>query len=186
MNSETAAYWQVVLGAINVVILLATLVVLGFYTYYTYYMQQAVTNQSADLARQVRLGLMPAFSASMMNPTSPMHLKLSNIGNGVALNVEIDPVHIKDGKYAGSRLEFQRITTFPVGDTKAPSWSSDYGDPNLEPSEDMQRHIGLLHLINDKKVELNIKFQDIEGTHYRQRIQMLFEGSKPFPVEIDG
>lgn len=42
VNAETAAFWHVTIGCINLLVLIATVVVLIFYTRYTYNMQKAV------------------------------------------------------------------------------------------------------------------------------------------------
>jgi uncharacterized membrane protein affecting hemolysin expression len=75
MSAETAALWQVIISALTLFVLLATLIVLIFYTKYTYNMQKAVerqakiaSDQTQELIRQRRLSVLPAFVAYPLEP----------------------------------------------------------------------------------------------------------------------
>lgn len=94
MTENTAAFWQVLIGALSLMVLTATLIALIFYTLYTYRTQQ-------QLVRQIRLSIMPGFALHTYNPDYPLGLKIMNVGNGVAINVAVKPVRISGEHTSG-------------------------------------------------------------------------------------
>src|SRR5215813_14491212 len=102
MQTETLNIFLVVFAGLNIVVLILTLIVvwkytkeievIGKYTKEIENIQQALTRQSEELANQRRLSVMPAFAAWLKpdDSGSPIHrLYLKNVGNGIAMNVEI-------------------------------------------------------------------------------------------------
>src|SRR5436853_5123798 len=104
MSPNTAALWQIVFAAINAALLLATLIVLIFYTLYTYRMQRTARNQTEELIRQRKLSNLPAFIALPVDPRQSNRIRLHNVGRGVALNVTCDDVHVPSDDHPDVRI----------------------------------------------------------------------------------
>src|SRR5215813_136165 len=102
MQPETLNIFLVIFAGLNIVILILALGVVrrygkeieavGKYMGEIEKIREALTRQSEDLASQRRHSVMPAFAAWLKpdESGSPIHrLYLKNIGNGIAMNVEI-------------------------------------------------------------------------------------------------
>ena len=220
MQTETLNIFLVIFAGLNVVILILALGVVRRYTKEVEvvgkYMgeigkiREVLTKQSEELASQRRLSVMPAFAAWLKpdDSGSPIHrLYLKNIGNGIAMNVEI------------ARLDFGAADDedlFPdadlgaeeIDDYRGPKGQSGYSvfqpiqslGPNCEqvvksfnyPADPDQagqviRQYGytgfdFLSLI-DEETPLHIDFQDVEGNQYHQIITRKGGAFAPGPVE---
>src|SRR5215467_2246530 len=102
MQTETLNVFLVIFAGLNIAILTLALRVVrrygkeieavGKYMGDIEKIKEALTRQSEELAGQRRLSVMPAFAAWLKpdESGSPIHrLYLKNIGNGIAMNIEI-------------------------------------------------------------------------------------------------
>jgi hypothetical protein len=220
MQTETLNIFLVIFAGLNVVILILALRVVRRYTKEVEvvgkYMgeiekiRDVLTRQSEQLASQRRLSVMPAFAAWLKpdDSGSPIHrLYLKNVGNGIAMNVEIarldfTTAHDED---LFSDADFGAEET---DDFRGPKGQSGYSvfqpiqslGPNCEqavksfnyPADPDQageviRQYGytgfdFLSLI-DEETPLHIDFQDVEGNKYHQMITRKGGAFAPGPVE---
>jgi hypothetical protein len=218
MQTETLNIFLVIFAGLNVVILVYALRVVRKYTKeievvwkYTgeiEKIQQVLTRQTEELASQRKLAVMPAFAAwlKLDESGSPIHrLYLRNVGNGVAMNIEIARI---DFTHDESLFPSADIAADEIDDYRVPSGQSGYSvfqpiqslGPNGEqviksfnyPADPDQvgeviRQYGytgfdFLSLI-DEETPLHIDFQDIEGNKYHQVITRRGNTFAPGPVE---
>jgi hypothetical protein len=220
MHTETLNVFLVIFAGLNIAILTLALRVLrrygkeieavGKYMGEIEKIREALTRQSEELAGQRRLSVMPAFAAWLKpdDSGSPIHrLYLKNIGNGIAMNVEIarldfgadhDEDFFPDADFAAEEID----------DYRGPKGQSGYSvfqpiqslGPNCEqvvksfnyPADPDQageviRQYGytgfdFLSLI-DEETPLHIDFQDVEGNKYHQIITRKGGAFAPGPVE---
>jgi hypothetical protein len=223
MQTETLNIFLVVFAGLNIVVLILTLSVVrkytkeiefvGKYTKEIENIQQALTRQSEELANQRRLSVLPAFAAWLKpdESGSPIHrLYLRNVGNGVAMNIEIARIDFisPPGEDFSSVLE---ITPSDIGDYTIPKGKDGYSvfqpiqslSPNSEQvvksfnypidpdqvGEVIRQHgytgFDFLSLI-DESTPLHIDFQDIEGNRYHQVITRNGNVFVPSPVKSAG
>ena len=114
MQTETLNIFLVIFAGLNIVLLIFALRVVWKYTkeieVVGKYMgeiekiRQALTRQSEELANQRRLSVLPTLAAWLKQDESgsPIHrLYLKNVGNGIAMNIEIARIDfvtsVKDG-----------------------------------------------------------------------------------------
>jgi hypothetical protein len=103
-NMETKDIWTLIISGIGLLVSIATLVVVWIYTYETKKMQRAVTKQSEELSHQIRVSIMPTLLAELTrvqpDPNAEgfhdlgFRLRLTNEGNGIATNVEVESINI--------------------------------------------------------------------------------------------
>jgi hypothetical protein len=227
MQTETLNIFLVIFAGLNIVILIFALRVVWKYTkeieVVGKYMgeiekirqaltqqSEALTRQSDELASQRRLAVLPAFAAWLKpdESGSPIHrLYLKNIGNGIAMNIEIARIDFistddenlfpDDAKVAGKIDGFQVPTGQSGYSVFQPIQSL---SPNCElvvksfnyPSDPDQageviRQYGytgfdFLSFINEE-TPLHIDFQDVEGNKYHQVITRNGDTFAPGPVE---
>lgn len=67
-------------------------VILLFYICYTRRMQKAIEKQSTELVHQGRLGILPFIVIQVKEDS----LEVSNLGNGIALNVKVKSVKLEN------------------------------------------------------------------------------------------
>jgi len=220
MQTETLNIFLVVFAGLNIVVLILTLgvvrkytkeiAVIGKYAKEIENIQQALTRQSEELANQRRLAVLPAFAAWLKpdESGSPIHrLYLRNVGNGIAMNIEIARID-----FIAPSGEF--FSTAPhsipseIDDYSIPKGNDGYSvfqpiqslSPNSEqvvksfnyPTDPDQvseviRQYGytgfdFLSLI-DEGTPLHIDFQDIEGNKYHQIITRKGDVFVPSPVK---
>ena len=223
MQTETLNIFLVVFAGLNSVALILTLgvvrkytkeiEVIGRYAKEIEHIQQALTRQSEELANQRRLAVLPAFAAWLKpdESGSPIHrLYLRNVGNGIAMNIEIARID-----FIAPSGEF--FSTAPhsipseIDDYSIPKGNDGYSvfqpiqslSPNSEQvvksfnyptdpdqvSEVIRQHgytgFDFLSLI-DESTPLHIDFQDIEGNKYRQVITRNGDVFMPSPVKSAG
>ena len=102
------------------------------------------------------------------------NLKLTNIGNGIALNVTIDRVNYTTPEIEGTYLEFDPIPMIQKG------------EPVTVKCKDLlagvlQKKEGLSPLDPDfaySTVVLRMTFENLDGERYEQKFQMGKEGSR--------
>jgi hypothetical protein len=184
---------------IQTFVLTLTLFALVWYTFETRRMQQAVRIQAETAIRQTNLSTQPIFTVHIgeVQTESNNHLidrvELENIGNGVALNVQIDTLNLDLGtKMVGALPEphivFERMISIGKGKramVEHTVWanaarSEDY---NVTQVLDLIRHLS--PPMAEKDYEMKIRFSDIMGNRYVQTIHVGQIGSWPDAVEID-
>jgi hypothetical protein len=220
VQSETLHIFLVIFAGLNLVLLIFTLRVVWKYTkeieVVGKYMgeiekiRQALTRQSEELASQRRLSVLPTLVAWLRQDESgsPIHrLYLKNVGNGIAMNVEIARIDFGD-TYKDVLATNADDVLDEIDNYRIPTGQSGYSvfqpiqtlGPNCEqavksfnyPSDPDQageviRQYGyagfdFLSLI-DEETPLHIDFQDVEGNKYHQIITRKGETFAPGPVE---
>src|SRR5262249_50550097 len=220
MQPETLNIVLVIFAGLNIVILILALGVVrrygkkieavGKYMGDIEKIKEALTRQSEELAGQRRLSVMPAFAAWLKpdESGSPIHrLYLKNVGNGIAMNVEIARIDFTtdngedlfpDADFAAEESDdyrgpkgqsgysvFQPIQSLgPTGKQVVRTFNYP-ADPDQ--AGEVIRQYGytgfdFLSLI-DEETPLHIDFQDVEGNKYHQMITRKGGAFAPGPVE---
>lgn len=220
MQAETLNIFLVIVAGLNIVLLIFALRVVWKYTkeieVVGKYMgeiekiRQALTKQSEELASQRRLSVLPTLAAWLKQDESgsPIHrLYLKNVGNGMAMNIEIARIDFVISPKDANSLNLD-LADDEFGGYRIPTGQSGYSvfqpiqilSPNSEqvvksfnyPSDpdqasEMIRQYGytgfdFLSLI-DEETPLHIDFQDVAGNKYHQVITRKGDTFAPGPVE---
>lgn len=178
MSAETAAFWQVIIGCINLLVLTATLVVLIFYTKYTYKMQKAVERQAEianaqteELIRQRKLSNLPAFITQPHQDRSSNRIDLLNIGKGVALNVKVQDVRVPHEQYPEARIVLPAVPAISPGEKVHPGLAY----AGLGDRDEQNRAMNtppVESYLNHQLYTLTVNFLDVEGNEYEQVLEM--------------
>jgi hypothetical protein len=163
---------------------LATLLVVGYYTYATRQMHN-------QMVRQNQLSLIPAFAVVYATPfkgnESDDFLKLTNFGNGTAINIKVS--NIKTKQFANSiigELDYEvRFRNVPYLEKSSSTrlnfevygMSGDLIAPNSP--IDFLRNRGEDGRMKKKEFTLSLSFRDIEGNEYTQSIFVSPRGCVP-------
>lgn len=149
-------------------------------------MQQAVVGQVRELARQRQLSNLPAFVAGIKHRDGADYLELTNIGKGIAINMTIDPVVIRYPTMRPGRIQFDGALMVRAGET-IPVESTEFPITSSDPSSDEGNRNSLTFLGTHAHydVDVNIRFQDIEGTNYLQTLRMGPGGYRHGFVKLD-
>jgi hypothetical protein len=220
VQAETLNIFLVIFAGLNIALLIFALRVVWKYTkeieVVGKYMgeiekiRQALTRQSEELANQRRLSVLPTLAAWLKQDESgsPIHrLYLKNVGNGIAMNIEIARIDfvtsLKDGaspdvnfaadEFGGYRIPtgqsgysvFQPIQILSPNSEQVVKSFNYPSDPDQ--ASEMIRQYGytgfdFLSLI-DEETPLHIDFQDVEGNKYHQVIMRNGDTFAPGPVE---
>ena len=163
-------------------VLTLTLVAVGWYAFVTHRLHQVAQQQLAEVARTRRLSVMPALLPEVRPaPNIIDAFQLTNVGNGVALNVVIDDVKIAPDTLPNSYYRFQSIPMLRPGE----SASAPYND-FLEGVRLDKPH-GLPHFKPEfatSTLTLRFTFRDIEGSEYEQLSQMGKGGNRHISVKL--
>jgi len=220
MQTETLNIFLVIFAGLNVVILILALGLIWKFTKQIEVVgncageiekiQQALTRQSEELANHRRISLLPAFAAWLKpdDSGSPIHrLYLKNVGNGIAMNIEIERIDFISAHDESPYLDAD-VAVEGIDDYQAPRGQSGYSvfqplqslSPNSEQvvksfnyptdpdqASELIRQYGytgfdFLSLI-DEETPLHIDFQDVEGNKYHQVITRKGDTFAPGPVE---
>jgi len=128
MQTETLNIFLIFFAGLNIVILIIALGVIWKYTkdiqVVGKYMgeiekiREALTRQSEELASQRRLAVLPTFAASLKpdDSGSPIHrLYLKNVGNGIAMNIEVERIDFVGEESLGQNgLILRRTADGPI------------------------------------------------------------------------
>jgi hypothetical protein len=168
MTQEIANYYLIGIGIL-------TLLVLCWYTWETRRMQKAVNRQAQELVRQIRLSIMPAFAIEFVavrdeHQSKIMQASLTNIGNGTAVSIAIEPLAMAHSVNIGGPYAFKEIVKLAIGETKLVEKT----EASLPRFTDFE--------VAAKAFTLSVRFQDIEGNKYKQEIFMDRGICKPRPV----
>jgi len=171
MNPNTAALWQIVFAAINATLLLGTLVMLVFYTAYTYRMQRTARDQTDELIHQRKLSNLPAFIAYPLDPRQPNRVKLNNVGKGVALNVTCDDVRVASDEHPDGRIIIPAVAAIKPGEDIHPG--VDFAGIGDGPERNRAMNAPPINnYLNHEDYVLTVNFCDVEGNRYTQRLRM--------------
>lgn len=190
MDTNLAAFWQVILAVLNLSVLFATLVTLIFYTKYTYHMQRAVNDQARiaaqqtqELIHQRRLSVLPAFVLVPQEPRYSNRMNLNNVGKGVALNVVMDDVPVSHQSYPAACIVFPPMPFIRPGQevNAVPNYSG-LGDGNQQ--NEARNSPPVQNYLNDREYTLTVRFLDIEGSLYIQTLTMSHGKCTPSPVKL--
>jgi hypothetical protein len=168
MTQETANVYLIFIGIL-------TFIVLCLYTWETRQMQKAVTRQAQEMVRQIRLSIMPAFAVEFVavrdkDQSKIMQAHLTNIGNGIAVSIAIEPLAMAHSVNVHGPYEFKEIVKVGQGETE-PVEKTEASLPRFTDFE-----------VASKTFTLSVRFQDIEGNKYKQEILMDKGICKPQPV----
>jgi hypothetical protein len=179
---------------IQTVVLAFTLVVLAWYAYWTLKMQQA-------MVRQTNVNILPVFivyidrSHTIEVPRDGEArpcVELENIGNGEALNVQIDTIEIEfeDKRvynvWAEPKILFDGVVSIASKETVVVAYYSQYRSDSEVVSNDKWNWIhNLKPKRTAKEYEMKIRFMDILGNRYVQVIHIGKNGCWPGVVIPD-
>ena len=223
MQTETLNIFLVIFAGLNIVVSIFVLgvirkyakgfEVIGKYTKEIEEVQLSLTRQSEQLMYQRKLSVLPSFAAWLKpdESGSPIHrLYLRNIGNGIAMNIEIARIDF----VSHPQEDFSTIPlTTPVEIENSTVTRGKDGYTVFQPIQSLSPNIELvvksfnypadpdqvgevirqygytgfdfLSLI-DADTPLHIDFQDIEGNRYHQVITRNGDVFVPSPVKSVG
>lgn len=170
-------------------LLALSFVAVVIYTIDTRRMQQA-------MVKQTNVSILPVFVAHMgalRIATGDRRydvIELENIGNGVALNVVIDTVHIiwskeaVEGVWSNARIVFNPIMSVKPWEKTVPEHQSIYGPEDVV----VDRKFDFMDKLSsraDNDYELKVRFSDVLGNRYVQTIRVGVSGTWPGSVVED-
>jgi hypothetical protein len=187
---------NLLVSELTLLVLFLTLIALGAYTYYTRRMQQAVAKQAEaaneqtrELIRQRRLSTKPAFIVSVELHETKKALALHNIGNGAAVNVEVDPILMSKSQSGNAQLEFEKLVHVPPHTAGYATMRARYigksGEsvPAMVFADPLGPFSGFYE--GGPALNLTIRFRDVESTKYLQRVALNKDQSKIGSVDFD-
>jgi hypothetical protein len=157
----------VVINVLNLIVLAVTCAAVFWYTIETRRMQR-------ELVHQRQLSNMPAFVLALRHLRDGSDcLELTNIGNGIAINVTIDNAVIRYPTLAPGHIEFDDVLMIRAGDSAAVE-STEYPvtTSDSSPVDGNRNSLTFLGLQAHFDTDVTIRFQDIEGTKYVQTVRM--------------
>lgn len=174
---------------IQTFVLALTLLILAWYAYWTLQMQRT-------MVRQTTISIMPLFNIAIVikygvrepwDASSRYNVFLQNIGNGVGVNIEIDPLYVKhdsDGVEATDKLMFRRVVHLSPKDN--PIFLRDFVEFDEYLKQvmvtDKVRPDLVAFLMPDKikgEYELKLRYMDLLGNGYVQTIHVDERGCWP-------
>jgi hypothetical protein len=157
-----------IIDVLNLVVLALTLGVITYYTIITHRIQRTATEQARELIHQRKLSIMPAIVAGVNTKTD--EFELTNIGNGIAINIKIERVDIPFEALKNSYYEFGGVLKLAPEETVSVPY-----ELYVEGSEESEDVTSLLHIKEGHvkgRVVVKVNFQDIEGSSYTQTFKM--------------
>lgn len=154
--------------------------------------------QTRELARQIRLSIMPAFvvevtkNRQIISQDQNWYLKMSNIGNGSATNITFENIihiHKEPTIYAAKTtieilpIPFMEAKKDPIFlEISGESYNAE-GKVTAKPISPKTFTEIILKYEKDNFCTLKITFEDIEGTKYQQEIKIGYGVSSPGQVK---
>ncbi|GEM_PF-6848354 len=178
-------------GTLGVLIL--TLIVLGAYTLFTFWLYRKVAEQveaanaqTRELINQRRLSVLPAFIVYLKEGMEYNRPKIVNVGRGVALNIQIERVPLVHEQYRDKALTLRALPPYCQPGLQPGS------EPDLlvayegfAPEERPHQDPKVSRFLNNEKYDLHIRFSDIEGRTYAQTLRMDAGKCSPEPVSAE-
>ena len=172
-------------------------------------MQQAVATQSRELVNQQRLSILPNLIVGFtkqQNPIPPHEifecLELRNIGNGPAVNIEVNHIRVNYADNAFARIRFENFLYLEPNKETSPTQKFAHlrilidneaiepTDPAdfatwLVPSEFQTSPVSFLgEYNNDPKINLLLRFENVNGLRYEQSAVMQVDKSSLRPSRL--
>ncbi|MEW6208896.1 MAG: hypothetical protein AB1631_11050 [Acidobacteriota bacterium] len=170
--------------------------------------EKALNSQAEALAHQIRVSMMPTILVELdkVQPDTEaygpfdvgLRLRLANGGNGIAINVKVDDIHIPPASdeplpdnadeelreiFLNRNVAFKTIPFIRPKESTVVEHTSRFGNSPAGLNF-------LLHLkedyAKDRLFIVRVKFDDIEGNHYEQSCQMGKGGYKLGSVKLVG
>ena len=157
-----------VIAILNLIVLTLTLGALLWYTVITRRMQQAVVEQARELIHQRRLSIMPALVAKVNRDK----FEVTNIGNGLAINIKIERTKIPFPSFNNCYHEFEEIFMLRPNETCVVPYEKYFEGNKLEKGSNISTLTHIHENYAHDKVTVPIRFQDIEGNTYGQTVIM--------------
>jgi hypothetical protein len=158
---------------LNFIVLTLTLAAVVWYTIETRRMQIAVSQQVHELVHQTRLTVLPAFVAAVRHIDSSDYLELTNIGNGIAINISIGRVEIRFPTLEPGHVIFDELLMLRPGE-KCNLKSRTFIIGSVEGGD--KNDLTFLGRHGHFNTDVPIRFQDIEGNKYIQILKMGKDG----------
>lgn len=194
---EAVPIVMAIIGGLGLVVSYLTYRIIVIYTHETKKMQEAVSTQTKELSHQINLSIMPAFTIEFIEregvkfeaiPKEALYaLELHNVGNGVAINIQIDPLVVNNDpsilneKFSDGELLFKWVPSLRSSASKRLE-----SVPSLK---DNSRTVDLMRWMQiysatGKTFDFNLRFQDIEGNWYSQTLKLTRNECIPEPVKL--
>jgi hypothetical protein len=169
---------QTIMNWLNLIVLVATLITIICYTVITNKLHLVSTNQLAELLKQRRLSIMPTLLPSLKRNGKIEEFILRNIGNGIALNIQIHDVDYAP-KVENTYYKFREIPMLRQEESASVFYQS-YLTGVLEHDVDLapfSEHAS-------SPVVIRITFSDLAGDKYEQLYQMGKEPDKNISIRL--
>lgn len=177
-------------------------VITGFYAYVTYRMWRVnekvvllMGAQSNELTHQVKLSIMPALSIEYVRvhgASEGQHLErmydlvLRNVGNGIATQIRAEPVTVRckefhpDRQFADGTIAFKWVASLRPGAAERLSYFEEQNGRlhDVELMRFLQQYAA-----GGEPVQLQFRFNDIEGTEYSQGLRLMHNECYLDPVK---
>jgi hypothetical protein len=138
---------------------------------------EAAHKQTEELIYQRNLSVMPAFNVWTEGKAGKPALALCNIGNGVAINVSVDPVHVKSHLAAGTIVKFDWLPVVNKNTTGF-AFATVIHDLQSDRSLHVIEIVDPFHSFFEDGQPLAIQFQDLNGASYVQNLTLLKDETK--------
>jgi Putative DNA-binding domain len=137
----------------------------------------------AEIRRRLRSGLQqtpertnrsvqPSFTVYFQKPTDHNRLKIKNIGQGAASNIEVEPVPIDQTAHPGKRIDFRPISHLEADtETSLVALYDSFGTPDEQNRSGLHQDATVIQFLNNGEYTLTLRFSDIEGRRFRQSIR---------------
>ena len=159
--------YSLYIGAVNAVLVLATLIVLCRYTRYTKQIHETSAEQLKELIQQRRLGIMP----SILVQRQQGKLVVTNIGNGPAINVKVKPCIEQSEQWIKDEYKFDEISLLlPKASSNLVLRKNGVADSDsASAGETFSIAMGIeLGNVTKFKIFDVAQFYDVEGSYYEQ------------------
>lgn len=131
--------------------------------------------------------VLPSLVVYFKARTDYNRLKMKNVGNGTAVNIEVGPVPLNHESYPGKSIGFPRIPYLqPDNETNLGFTYESFGTPDEQNRSGLHQDPSVTQYLNNGEYTLRIEFGDTEGRTYRQAIKMAAGVCIPGPVERSG
>ncbi len=124
--------------------------------------EKALNDQLSELIKQRRLSIMPSLT---LEPAE--RPKLSNVGNGTALSIQVKPIEVRFDNGKAATFEFWPINLLTNQGHKdiRPKFSG----PSTYTQQEINELSGLIEqYLSKEDYKLTIRYLDIEGIVYEQ------------------
>jgi len=164
---------QMIISWLNFIVLTATLFFIAKYTVITKDLNKISQKQLDELIKQKRLSIIPILYPQLLQHGIKFAMQLTNIGNGVAVNIHIDKVNYLSNE-EDTYYEFEDVAMLSPNEPTLLPYASYFLGRIQHPDEGLLQ-LGI-HALAD--VQLCITFQDLNRESYEEIFQMGKSGAK--------